>query len=126
MRLLNRILRLSYEAYLYLALAVLLGEFLFTFIIMFVLPPLAIAMVFVGLVTIIVLVGGYRVLDFFTLAMSRRMLGHETCPACHAEMLSQRDGDGYRVCGSCAMAFDARGRTIPPQVEDNPLVRRVA
>ncbi|MEM7230370.1 MAG: hypothetical protein AAF432_16310 [Planctomycetota bacterium] len=119
----NRILRGTKAAYVYVAFAIIFCEFLITFPLMLY-PPVAILMVFFGILTLVVATIGYKVLGVVVNTSNRQLLRRAICPACQAHTIEETMQDESRTgwsCGNCDVRFDAHGADIDPNLRvDGP------
>ena len=98
-----------------------LAAFVLAFLMVFIFPPGALALMLLGLVGFVgvwVIVG---VMRFFERILARKSLSQDRCPCCsHAEGFSltpSEEWDSVVLCGGCGQHFESGGRRIP--VEDD-------
>jgi hypothetical protein len=113
---LHRIARGLSAGYMYIGFGIILLEAGFTFMMMFVLPPLAITMVFVGLITLLAVMGGSKVMGGIEHAFARSLLQRGSCARCGGEVIShspELEADDIRwECAQCRTLFSSSGAEL--------------
>ncbi|MHC5002145.1 MAG: hypothetical protein ACYTJ0_03400 [Planctomycetota bacterium] len=98
-----------------------LGLFLLTLALIFVFPPVALAMVFLGLAGLLPAVVAGKLLAAIVAALARALLGQGTCPGCASRRLPEPEAADWQ-CEQCGRSYDRSGREAPP-VGDQTLAR---
>jgi len=117
-------LRSVNRVYIYLAFGLYFAMFVVAFVLMFILPFAAIWMLFIGLISLVIVIAARLGLLAAEHAVARTILRHKLCPRCnHAIALTER-GESQWDCSNCGAAYAADGRE--QSVEHEPADRTAA
>ena len=99
-----------------------LAAFVLAFLMVFIFPPGALALMLLGLIGFVGIWGVVMVMRFFERILARKALEQNRCPCCsEAEGLSltpSSEWDSVVLCGGCGQHFESGGRRIAPEEED--------
>lgn len=108
---LHRIARGAQSAYPLCVFWLYLGLFVLTFALVFVFPPLGLALVFAGLAGLLLVVTVGKILGIVTRSMARALIDRGICPSC-SERRAVPFGD--QPCPVCGQAWSSRGCALEP------------
>ena len=91
-----------------------LGLFLLAFVSVFLFPPLALALVLLGLLGFVGVWFVVVIMRSIEQALARKAFSDGQCPCCAGELATSEHSDPlggqYRICGRCDQIFEHRGR----------------
>ena len=91
-----------------------LGLFLLAFVSVFLFPPLALALVLLGLLGFVGVWFVVVIMRSIEQALARKAFSDARCPCCEGEIATSEHADPlggqYLICGRCSQIFEHRGR----------------
>ena len=100
-----------------------LAAFLLAFLMVFIFPPGALALMLLGLVGFVVVWLIVVVMRTFERLLALKALAKDRCPCCaHHEGMTvtpSSEWDSVVLCGGCGQHFESGGRRVPPEAEDD-------
>ena len=98
-----------------------LAAFLLAFLMVFIFPPGALALMLLGLVGFVGVWLVVVVMRTFERALARKALGKGRCPSCSHEegmvVTPSIEWDSVVLCGGCGQHFESGGRRVAPDEE---------
>ena len=100
-----------------------LAAFLLAFVMVFIFPPGALALMLLGLVGFVGVWLIVVVMRSFERLLALKALGEDRCPCCSHDqgmtITPSSEWDSVVHCGGCGQHFESGGRRVPPEDEDH-------
>ena len=99
-----------------------LAAFVLAFLMVFIFPPGALALMLLGLVGFVGVWLIVVVMRFFERILARKSLDQDRCPCCSKmegfSITPSSEWDSVVLCAGCGQHFESGGRRIPPEEDD--------